>query len=194
MRLRLAAALLALAPLPAVAAPPQTAAVQITRPAYLNIIVDAPAFEQQPPRWRVERIEPRDGDTTLSPRVNCTTKFEFRFSFEVECTPVEEPDLVNIGEGQVVVTGRLCQNAAVRSEIFGPVPGEYVTGYIQCGAIQSPWTGCTAVASNVDPVNGGFSGTCTAFAPNAPTPIRCRVSLVGVQYDNWRVTCMGTDP
>jgi hypothetical protein len=196
MRLRLGLALLALAPLPLAGSPAHAATVEVERPAYLNIVVQSNGDSQdlqKPPTWSVQRLEATDGDTTLSPRVNCDTAFLPGQSFAVRCVPVQEPDPLPTSSGTVTVRGRRCMNAAVRATIDGPVPAEQVTGTITCGEPIAVAASCTATAGTPT-TSGTFTGACTQVAPNGPLPIRCFVDLSRVRFDSWTVTCMGTDP
>jgi hypothetical protein len=192
MRPLLGAALLALASAP-FAAPAD--AVVVARPAYLNIVVDSPQSPQQPPRFRVERVDPA-GSTALSPRVSCWSKFDQqqveRPSFTVTCVPEVEEDVAVTDD--VRVSGRRCENAGVRVEVAGPVPNEQVTGTITCGQPVVAAASCTATASLLDPLNGGFTGHCAQALQSGPMPISCHVDLSRVRYDRWQVTCYGTDP
>jgi hypothetical protein len=196
MRPRIGVALLALASAPFAGTPAGAAATAtVARPAYLNIVVtssEQPGLEA-PPRYRVEKVQPVAGDTTLSPEVSCSTVYQPTAAFEVTCTPVAEPDPLPLSN-TVTVTGRQCVNAAVRAEIKGPFQNEAVTGRITCGENAQLGAGCTATASTPDLTAGGYSGLCQAPAPNGPLPIRCWVDLSRVHYDSWQVTCMGTDP
>lgn len=200
MRLRTGVTLLAaLAPL--AFASPSAGAVE--RPAYINVIVesdprvDSQPGRGQPPRFRVETIDANGGviDTSfgISPHVKCTSVFEQFVQFTVTCAPVSD-DPIMLGD-ETVISGWRCENAAVRAEIQGPRPNEWVTGTITCG--EPPATtgaSCTATASTPDVLAGGFSGMCFQPAPNGPLPITCTVDLSGVWLDTWRVTCYGTDP
>ena len=190
MRMRLGLAILALVPLPQAAASDHIAAVAISRPAYLNIIVESPTQPEQPPRWRLERIE------GVSPEVTCESFMqvteERRRTFTVQCVDVEEPIVLS---NEVTIQGRRCENAAVRAQISGPVFGEYVTGTITCGEPPlATSASCTATASTSTVLNPLWSGECFQLAPNGPLPIRCTVDLTGVLIDRWQVTCYGTDP
>ena len=190
MRMRLGITLLALVPLPFTAAPSQ--ATEIARPAYINIVVESPQHRDQPPSWRVETLRLNQRDTTLSPQVSCDALWAPKQSFAVTCRPTPEPDIVLTDD--VRISGRLCENPAVRAEIHGPIPNEQVTGLITCGEPVATSASCTASASTVDVLAGGYSGDCLAIAPNGPLPIRCWVDLSKVLIDRWSVTCYGTDP
>ena len=195
MRLRTGVALLAVVPF--VFAGSVGATTAIARPAYLNIVVDAAKARDQAPSYRVEAINANgqilDQDVTVSPNVKCDSFFQPQVMFSVSCAAVDDGE-IHLGN-DVVISGFRCENAAVRAEIAGPIPNEYVTGTITCGSPPTA-TGasCTAHAATFDLLNGGWNGMCFQTAPNGPLPIRCDVDLTGVQIDSWRVTCYGTDP
>jgi hypothetical protein len=195
MRRGLGVALLALAPVPLAGTPAGAATVTTALPAYLNVVVDSAGegFDV-PPRYHVDRIEPVAGDTTVSPKVDCSTAFQPHAFFEVTCRPVPEPERSPLPD-TVSVQGRRCVNASVKAAISGPAINEAVTGRITCGEQPASGAACTATATTPDVNNPGwFSGSCVQLAPEGPLPIRCWVDLTRVVVDSWQVTCYGTDP